>query len=134
MWITLTLKYWKPIAVAILVMALYGYGYLQGMKSVEAEWDKARTRQLENNLKINAEVSGEHAKKMADLRKRYDALRLRTAGGVRLPKSPCGSDGKAIANEFSIGMGDNVTALMYEADRNTQQLLSLQEWIRSVSK
>lgn len=134
MWMTLTLKYWKPIAITLLVVTLYGYGYLNGMRSVEREMEKAQLRAAQNNLKINAEVSSEHAKTMAALRKRYDALRMRSANGVQIPKTPCGANGVTGASEFSRGLGESVTTLMYDADRNTQQLLSLQQWINNVAK
>jgi len=134
MWMTLTLKYWKPLAIALLVAGLYGYGYLQGMRGVQAEWDKALLKAAQNNLKLNAEVSSEHAKTMADLRRRYDALRLRSAGRLPISNTACGTNATTGASEFSRGMGESVTTLMYDADRNTQQLLSLQKWINNVNK
>lgn len=134
MWITLTLRYWKPLAAILLMVTLYGYGYLNGMRAVEREMQEAQLRAAQNNLKINAEVSNDYQKKIADLRKRYDAIRLRAASGVRVPHTACGADGKTVTDEFYRGMGESTLTLMYEADQNTQQLLALQGWVRSVSK
>lgn len=130
MWITLTLRYWKPLAAILLMVTLYGYGYLRGMDSVQAEWDKAQLRAAQNNLKINAEVSNDYQKKIADLRKRYDAIRLRSAGGVRIPHAPGRPDAASGANRLPWEVAGPAGDLMYQADVNTQRLISLQEWVK----
>lgn len=131
--LSLVLNNWKPIAIALLVVTLYGYGYLNGMESVQREWEKARLTQLEVNIRINSEVSNDYQKRIAAIRKRYDAFKLRETGRMPVPNPAFRPDAATITNEFSRGMGE-VTTLMLEADLQTQQLISLQEWINNVSK
>lgn len=127
------IKYWKPLVAILLAIFLYGYGYLHGMNDTQAEWDKARTAMLERNLKINTEISSGYIKNINDLRKRYDAIRMRPESDLRLSNCANGAD----AETRTDGLHGNLSApwlLMYQADLQTQQLISLQDWIHNVTK
>ena len=125
------LQYWKPIAIALILIVSNAYSYKSGMDSEKHEWEIAVSESRANNLKINAEVSNDYQKKIADLRKRYDALRVRPEGGVQPTNSASGFNAAAITNGFHVELSAPY-ALMLEADLNTQQLIALQEWVKSV--
>ena len=124
---------WKAFAVVLaLVLVAYGNGYVSGARNVQAQWDSALLKQNERNLITNTEVSNDYAKKMANLRKRYDALRLRKASGVFNANPASGTHAATPAAGLSGGVGEDADTLMFDADANTQQLMALQEWIRAM--
>lgn len=128
------LNNWKPLLISALLIATHVYALNYGMEIKQAEWDVARTKALENNLKINAEVSNDYQKKLADIRKRYDALRLRTAGSVPNANTPLGHNAAPAGTGFPWKVAEPIGDLMLLADTQTQQLLACQNWIREQSK
>lgn len=131
----LLLKYWKPLAVVLAALLVFGYGYKLGNDHLQAEWDKALLRQHENNLKVNTEVSDAYQKKLADLRKRYDALRMRPPGSVPIPNTPGRADAAPGTNGFHGCMAEvDGYSLMFQGDIQTQQLIALQNWVQTISK
>jgi hypothetical protein len=127
------IKYWKPIAIITGSIVLYGCGYLNGMNSEKEAWQEARLKATELNLKINNEVSNELQTKHGISRNRYDAIRLRAAGRVFIcATGRC--DAGASAKGLSGDLGEEVTRMMLDAQRQTDQLIACQNWIRSQKK
>lgn len=115
-------------------------GWQQALKTTEANYraasEAARKADRENKLRveaeqsrINMEVSSDHKKQLADLRARYDALRLRLASGVNtgspgaeavpgVPDTTCRADDFSLEDRFL-------------ASEQALRLKGLQDWIRS---
>ena len=102
--------------------------------------DAAHARTVEQaQTKVTQEVSREYQEQLADLRRRYDALRLRAGasgtdqgrGGSAsvsgVPNAPRGSDGAASAEGLSLDERFICSAQAY-------QLEGLQNWVRGQGK
>lgn len=120
---------WKPIIAVLGSALLYAWGYLNGMNHEQASWQRAKLAAAEYNLKLNNEVSNELQKRHGISRSRYDAIRLRAAGRVFIcATGRC--DAGASAKGLSGDLGEEVTQMMLDAQRQTDQLIACQNWIR----
>lgn len=120
---------WKPIIAVLGSALLYAWGYLNGMNSEKEAWQRARLAAAEYNLKLNNEVSNELQQRHGISRSRYDAIRLRAAGRVFIcATGRC--DAGASAKGLSGDLGEEVTRMMLDAQRQTDQLIACQNWIR----
>jgi hypothetical protein len=129
--LAILLQYWKPLVIVLLLLVSNAWSLNHGMVLVEREQDAAISRQRENNLKVNTEVSDALQKKYASLRHRYDdIIRMRQTGGLLL--SP--TTGRPDAAPCTNGLSGEILSLMLQADLNTQQLIALQTWIKTIGK
>ena len=129
----LILANWKPLAVILACVVLYAWGYLNGMNREKEAWLEAKLKATEINLKINNEVSDELQKRHGISRNRYDAIRLRAAGRVFIcATGRC--DAGASAKGLSGDLGEEVTRMMLDAQRQTDQLTACQRWIKNHQK
>lgn len=127
------IKYWKPLAVILACVVLYAWGYLNGINNEKDAWQEARLKATERNLKINNEVSDELQKRYGISRNRFESIRLRASGRVFV--CPSGRrDAGCTAKGLSGDLGEEVTRMMLDAQRQTEQLIACQQWIRSQAK
>ena len=128
---------YKVIGIIGLVAVLFGTGYYRGYSAEKQRFDAFKT-ELEASAKAQEKINQQIEQKnklIADNSKReYEAkivaLRNYYANGLRYPnanKLPSFPSSSSIAN----GETDN---LPLACATTTQQLVSLQDWVREVSK
>jgi len=128
---------YKILGIIGLVIALFGFGYYRGYSAEKQRFDAFKA-ELEASAKaqekINQQIEQKNKLIATNIKSEYEtkiiALRNYYANGLRhtdsnklpsLPDSTKGIDGEA-------------SKLLLDCSYTTQQLDSLQDWIRAVSK
>lgn len=128
---------YKILGIIALVIALFGFGYYRGYSAEKQRFDAFKA-ELEASAKaqekINQQIEQKNKLIATNIKSEYEtkiiALRNYYANGLRhtdsnklpsLPDSTKGIDGEA-------------SKLLLDCSYTTQQLDSLQDWIRAVSK
>lgn len=128
---------YKILGIIGLVIALFGFGYYRGYSAEKQRFDAFKA-ELEASAKaqekINQQIEQKNKLIATNIKNEYEtkiiALRNYYANGLRhtdsnklpsLPDSTKGIDGEA-------------SKLLLDCSYTTQQLDSLQDWIRAVSK
>lgn len=128
---------YKILGIIALVIALFGFGYYRGYSAEKQRFDAFKA-ELEASAKaqekINQQIEQKNKLIATNIKSEYEtkiiALRNYYANGLRhtdsnklpsLPDSTKGIDGEA-------------SKLLLDCSYTTQQLDSLQDWIKAVSK
>lgn len=150
-------RFWWAIPIALLFAALLitrstlekrtdrlratEAAYAQFQADVKAKTELARLQDAQNKarverdqVQVSQEVSSEYQAKLADLRRRYDALRLQrpaqaNSSGSRGPAVPRVPDAASGADAGSGEAGLPLTDALI-ASEQALQLQALQDWVR----
>ena len=127
---------YKYLAIGVAVLGLFGVGYYKGYSAEKERFDafkaeieaQYKAQELINNAKkkqqetISKSIRSEYEAKLNSLKSFYGGMRQPSSSTMPiLPNSTIGLDGKA-------------TDLPLTCAYTTQQLVSLQDWIREISK
>jgi hypothetical protein len=139
--LSLLLSNGRLVAIGLAVLFVFSAGWKTHSLITEArEADiikKAQQQVIEKQhefIKKAAEADNDYQFKISALRKRYnDIVKLR-AGDNNLPCiTP--APGKPDAPPRGTGLyGQALVGLLFQADQQTQQLIALQEWIKSTHR
>lgn len=140
---------WALLGIAAGLLATHGLvgvqAYKLGGQAVEVAWlqekVEAEKQRAEDQLAAQG-VSNAYQLRLRDLE---DSARNRPARSVRMclenplpvPGSPGGSDGateNGVSGTAGPDIGPRLTGLALDADRCSEQLSALQEWVRMVAK
>lgn len=118
------LKYWKGIALAVVIAGAGLAGYVKGADSVQEKWDADVLRLVKAQLVKNQEDAAK-LKKLEEVKneKLVEIDRLRAnnhALWLRLPKTPC--TGSAPSGDTTSGNGELPTAAEVAFKRFTDGL------------
>lgn len=143
---------WKAIAVALLALALFFWGYHTGAHNVQAKWDAQKL--VDSQALVAAQtgvitqehraetltlgVSNDYEKSVAGIDGNYaafiDGLRPSAQAGISLPAIPEAPGGHNAAT-CTHGLPDtdkaHLVAVAKDADIQTQRLMACQAWIRA---
>ncbi len=104
--------------------------------AAEAErMDKANiVRVTKEQTAITEKVTNDYQSKLADSTDRYERLRAKASGYLSHPASPgVPEDRNSTCEAVSGTTCEGIPTLLLEAQRNTDQLLALQAWVREQS-
>lgn len=150
--------YWKPIALALIVLAavwsvhsaITNYGqarYDAGYATREAEYAAARQKQADQQIKDAEKREVRNNELVADLGQKLDAIAARPAGKpvwmcpppARVPAAPgpATADSTASAHEAEAGkpagavrdIGPGTRAILDDGDAGLEELATLQAWV-----
>lgn len=127
---------YKYLAIGVAVLGLFGVGYYKGYSAEKERFDafkaeieaQYKAQELINNAKkkqqetISKSIRSEYEAKLNSLKSFY--------GGMRQPSSST----MPSLSISSIGLDGKATDLPLTCAYTTQQLVSLQDWIREISK
>ena len=127
---------YKYIAIVIAVLGLFGFGYYKWYSGEKKRFDAFKT-ELEAKAKaqdiinestkkqqsiISKSIRSEYEAKLSALNSYYGGMRQSSNSAMpTLPSATIGLDGKAINLELACSY-------------TTQQLISLQDWVKEISK
>lgn len=156
--LSFAMKYWKPLAAALLLAVIYGAGWFEGAAHVQAKWDAERQAEAiaasetgRHQAEATIKVVTEYVDKIKVVRERgatiikevpvyvtaqADADCLINAGFVRLHDAAAGnaislSPGPADATPSGVALSTvagTVADNYQRCHENAEQLIALQKW------
>ena len=139
--LSLLQSYWKPLVIGFALLTYSYFWYHQGQANVRAEWNEAiieATKQARivesNNALLGAKIGGRYVESTKTIDTSFnDALAsLRGQPGGNLPSkgnTTGGVDAKTTCGRFSNPDKETFVELMRAAQKQTNQLVLLQDWV-----
>ncbi|MCX5863624.1 MAG: hypothetical protein NTW42_00900 [Deltaproteobacteria bacterium] len=156
------LKYWKPIAVLVVALALLSIGWFSGASHVQAKWDAehaaialSAAKQAQHQAEATVKVVTEYVDKIkvvhdkgatiikevpvyvpasadADCDIHFGFVRLHDAAATNTIPNPAGAADAAPAGVALSAVAGTVAENYGACHANAQQLIALQGWIAAM--
>lgn len=106
-------------------------GFVAETKRIGEEAQKKATAEIERQKQVTKERTASYEKRLASINAAYRSLRGQRAdsGGSPVPAVPTGT-----ITVDDASSRDRLLEVLYHADRNTSQLIELQDWLRAQGK
>lgn len=106
--------------------------YRQAAEQVRADAEKRRADEMAEQQRITKNVTTDYEGTIADLRARYDRLRIEAASADSRRAGTCNLPGisDATGQPDAATLNNRFLAILEAADINTERLIALQAWVR----
>jgi len=162
--ISFCLKYWKPIAVVLVALAIFGCGWIEGAGHVQTEWDAEHqalaleaSRQAQHQAEATVQVVTQYVDRVqvvrgksqtiikevpvyvpadadADCNIHMGFVRLHDAAATGTPPGPAGDTDAAPSGVALSTVAETVTANYGACQENIEQIIAWQQWAAAMGK